>query len=771
MMQSKVFVPIHNIKNYVIAQIPVFHPDSIRYLSYWKLQKRRIVEGCWIPDTQEINIDLNEEIDYTETVSKIPHSWRWIPPGLYFYINFGTILHKPIDAPRTAPKKKIRPYMSDFELAFHFNWIEARGFSGFEDDEEFSCNRELIEIEKNSSITLHSTCYNKNGEIKKYIPAREYLRRLTDKPLGRPLYFNSAKNMMLLGSRGGGKSFLSAVSVALHEIITDGARYYTEENLKNPSLNEILVGAAMASKSSELLQKTKIAMDNLPGAWKPGTADERPSPLYKHMSGTLQPNNIKNPWRHEYLKKIGGEWKTVGSGSNIKHVIFTTENPEASAGGRYSTIIIEEAGLVPNMLTIHGSNTATQVTDGIDKYGSSLYVGTGGNIFKVMETEIIFRDPSGFDMLEFDDEWEGTGKICWFIPAAYMDRKCKDENGNTQLQKAYDIYEKARELKKKAKSDSALEIEQLNYPLVPSEMFINKRGNNYPLGDLKHRLAELMTSDKILNATYKGKFIITEGGEVKWNNEDIIPIREYPLKNENAEGCVEMFYVPQKAADGSIPYGRYLAACDPVDDDGNEDNTLSLQSFFIYDLWTEKIVLEYSARTKFAKDFYEQCRRGLLYYNARMLYENQKKGVFTYFDTKNSLYLLEDTPPELRDMDMQKGSTVGNRSKGIYATPGINKWGRAELGPAWMNNQASGKAEGVTNVSTILSVGLIREAMLYNPDMNADRISAFGILMIFREIKLKYKPDKEAKEKASYTKDKFFERTYGYTKQKNTIFN
>lgn len=1148
MIKSEIFPTIYNNSNYRVKNIPSYPPGSMKFTSFWRTHRRRIFEGCWIPDTKEIDIDLTGELDYKDLSEKIKHSWRWIPPSLYYYINYGTILHKPEDAPRTAPKQKITPYLSDFELAFAYNWAEARGFSGFEDDDEFSCNLDIKDFHEGKIMTPHKTCYKKNGELKEFIPARKYLRRLTDKPLGKHLYYNQAENLMLLSARGGGKSWFSA-HLLNHEIITDGSKYYTEEALKNPPLNEVFLGAGIASKSSELAAKIKIAMENAPGTWKKGTPQQKPSPLYKHMSGTLQPNNMKNPWRHEYPKKIGGEWTTAGSGSNIKHGVFTSENPEATAGGRYSVIVIEETGLVSNLLTVHGSSEATQMTDGTDKYGSTLYIGcvcadtkvwtndgrlvniqdlkqedgivgyhshghlpqkiekfsepvkkpcyrlmleggdylecsedhpiliskskmdkninwvkhrictfreaknikvndqlaiinsvpifgikdqpharlfgllvgdgyvgnysvelsvdsdevndyitsnynvklkkefptkagyiyraynfrkllplmrdvglagkvkydktlpvdideynkeslaefiggyfdadgyvkiglggsvqialtsnlenllrevkfrltkfgiessiykesrktgykgkskdkyvlyvsrhesvirfaenikfltkrkqdklekayqqvlrknsrtsnqllyvggddgnffedstiveeikftrvksieyigekevynltaggthsylanniithnTGGNIEKIVEAEIIFRDPEGFNMLAFDDEWENTGKIGWFVPAYYMDRKYKDVEGNTMLEEAYKNYEQRRAKKKKAKSGSALDLEMMNYPLVPSEMFLNKGRNSYPLSDLKHRLAELMTNDKLLNASYKGKFIIDEDGNVKWRNEDILPIREYPLKNDNIEGCVEMFYMPQRSSDDSISYGRYIAALDPVDDDDNTDNTLSLQSFFIYDLWTEKIVLEYSARTKFAKDFYEQCRRGLIYYNARLLYENQKKGVFTYFDQKNSLYLLEDTPPELRDMDMQRGSTVGNKGKGIYGTPAINKWGREQLGPSWMEAQAVDKPDGVTNAMVLNSVGLIKEAIFYSPDLNADRISAFGLLMIFREVRVKYKPDKEAKEKRSYNQDKFFERTYGYTNQKNSQFN
>lgn len=762
MIKSEVFPTIYNNSNYIIKDIPIYHPDSMKYTSYWRIQRKRIFEGCWIPDTKDINIDLNNEIDYEKLIDKGIKNWRWIPPGLYFYINFGTILHKPENAPRTAPKQKMRPYLSDLELAFFYNWAEARGFSGFEDDEEFSCNRDIIDTEIE---VLHPSCYNSKGELKKYIPAREYLRRLSDKPLGKHLYWNEAKNLMLLSARGLGKSFIAAVGVSLHEILTDGSKYYTEEARLNPPKNEIFVGSGMASKSSDMLSKTADAMNNLPGVWKKGSKDEKPSPLYKHMVGTLAPNNIKNPWRHEYEKKIGGEYKKLGSGSNIKHGVFTAENPEATAGGRYSVLIIEEVGLTQRLLTVLGSSDATMRTDGTDKYGSAFMLGTGGSVEKIIESEIVFKDPEGFDCLEFDDEWEGTGKIGWFIPAYYADRKYKDAEGNTIIEEAYKNYENRRVAKKKAKSSSALDLEMMNYPLVPSEMFLNKSHNNYPVADLKQRLAELSTNTKILNGTWKGKFVITSEGEIKWETSDTArPIREFPLRKAdsvNMEGSPEMFYPPQRNEDGEVISNRYIAALDPIDDDDNEDITLSLQSFFIFDTHLDRFVFEYSARTKFVNDFYEQCRRALLYYKADMLYENQKKGVFTYFDNKNSLYLLTDTPKQLKDMDMIKGTGgVGNTSKGVAANPAINKWGREQLFPAWQSSQAWGAPDGVTNALLLKSPALIRESILYNPDLNTDRISACGLLMIYRELKLKYIPKDTDKKIITPDIDPFWDKIY-----------
>jgi len=722
---------INNRNNFLLHEIPVLHPDSLKYLDFWRLQKKFIIEGKWAQDTK----DENEK-----------GMWRFMPPQLYFYVNFCKILHKPEGSAKTAPRKKIRPNLDDIDWDFFYKYMESKGFSGFEGDTKFTCNRDYIEE-------------GKDERGRKYIPTRDYINKLFDQPLGLPLYENEAKNGMLLGSRGIGKSYWLADGCILHGIITDGAIIYDEESIKNPAQIEIFVGAAIAAKSSDLLSKTTMGMINLPGAWKEGTDEEIPPPFYKKMAGNLLPNNIKNPWRHEYDKKIGGEWKKAGSGSNVKHGIFTTENPEAAAGGRYVLIVVEEVGLMFNVLSVHGGNDAAQFIE--YKMGSSWYIGTGGNIEKIIESEIMFRDPEGFNMLEFDDIWEGMGKICYFIPATYANRRFKDEEGNTKVQEATDYYLKRREEKKKAKSSSALDLEMMNYPIIPSEMFINKANNKFPIADLKQTLASLLTSDKALAASWKGEFSIEEDGKPKWNNKDIRPIREFPLKKgDNMEGCWEIYQMPLIDNEGNIPNGRYIASLDPIDDDENKDASRSLQSAWIYDTFLDKIVAEYTSRTKFAKDYYEQLRRGLIFYNSRMLYENQKKGIFAYFEQKNCLWILEDTPEILRDIDMQKISITGNRSKGVYTTPAIIRWG-IDLYAQWLMTQAVGKPDGVTNAHTLKSVGLIRESIIYSKDINTDRISSIIILMIYRESKLKY-VDKLKKASQTYdiAKDKFWDKHF-----------
>lgn len=684
--KESVFPIIKNRKNFLLEEIPNLHPESAKYLSFWRDQKRKCIEGFW-------NIDGLQESD----------GYRYMPPNLYFYVNFGTILHKPSNAPRTAPKKKIRPHLRDLEWAFFYNYMEARGFSGFSDDDEYTSCNDIILYNQGKILRddVHNTCFRKDGEWKTFITPRDCIRKIYDKPMGLPLYNNEAKNIMLLSSRGLGKSFLVGVGIVLFEILFDGARYYDEESRSNPAVAEVFVGAAVSSKSSELLKKVKDAMIHLPGKWAAGTDDEVPSPLYKDMSGSLEPNNMKNAWTHSYDKKIGGKWQKVGTGSHVYHGIFTTENPEAAAGTRPGIIIVEEVGLCPVILHAHGSNDAAQVTDGTNKFGSSIYIGTGGSIEKIVESEIIFRDPDGFKMLSFDDEWEGSGNICWFIPATYGDQSFKDENGNTILSRAAKHYEQRRIDAKSAKSKSVLDLEMMNFPLIPSEMFLNVGDNKFPIADLKYRYAELLSTSKDLDSVWKGFFRIGENGNPVWSNENTTPIMQYPLKQgDDVNGCIAIFEMPMKGSDGIVPYGVHIAGFDPVDDDDNSDIGRSLQSFWILNTITDRLVLEYSARTRHASEFYEQCRRALLFYNATVNYENQKKGFYAYMKNKNALHLLSDTPEILKDSDMQKSIGVGNKAHPydqiVYTPNGIKSWGEIKKGDVLFGTNG-----GITTITDV----------------------------------------------------------------------
>jgi hypothetical protein len=856
------FVRINNRSNFVIKTIEVHHPETRAYVDYWRLQKKRCIEGFWSPDDSSVSVDPNKPVDS----SIKSNQWRYMPEKLYFYVNFGTILHKPEDSPKTAPKQKMRPFLRDVEWEFFYNITEARGFSGFEEDNAYTCNHSVLLQEEN----LHYSCINPHtNKPKIYITPREYLRKLHSKPLGRALWENQAKNLFVLGSRGFGKdleentpiysvskgkipikdvtvgeyvygadgkptqvidrfdfnnqlqykiklksvgtpilsgeghiwqiksiagilnvelktfkdfpehvmlpykdsidgeikwsyveyitptvikpsvciavdnkdklflageyvvthnSFILGVGLTLHELLFDGARYYTQDSIESPFKVEVLVGAAMASKSSDLLAKTLDAYNNLPGSY--GTdAEYIPSPFYKQLTGTLGPNNNKNPWRHEYEKKIGGQWIKQGTGSNLKHVIFTIENPEAAAGTRPGIIVVEETGLLPNLLTVHGSNTATQM-EGAIKFGSSFYIGTGGNMEKIVESQVIFYDPDGFDFLAFDNEYEEDNrKIGWFVPAYYALNQYKDHNGNTNIEAAKNYLLSVREKKKKSKDTSALDLEMLNYPIMPSEMFLSKTGNIFPTALLRDRQIQIETDSKYDNALYIGKLKInSDTSKVEWHLDTTLrPIKTFPLTKEselNKSGAIVIYNHPNEDEYGDVIYNRYIAGLDPYDHD--DSGTQSLGAMLVYDRFTNQIVAEYTGRPQTAKEYYENCRLLAKYYNAKILYENERKGIFDYFESKQSVYLLQEQPEIIKDV--LQTSRV-NRQYGMHMNSALKRYGE-ELIKTWLLSPSEDNSE-ILNAHTLRCLPLIQELIAYNPSGNYDRSMAFMMVMYF----------------------------------------
>ena len=182
--------------------------------------------------------------------------------------------------------------------------------------------------------------------------------------------------------------------------------------------------------------------------------------------------------------------------------------------------------------------------------------------------------------------------------------------------------------------------------------------------------------------------------------------------------------------------------CDPYDDDGS--GTMSLGSIFIIDFWKDMIVAEYTGRKPFADSFYEQIRLLCLYYNCKCMYENNLKGVFSYFSTRNCTHLLADTPDYLRDKQLIKTIGVGNKSKGIRATSPIINYG-FRLIRDWLlkpSPKLEKDAEGneievsVPNLYNLRCRALIKELIQWNPYNNYDRVMALVQLMLYREEKM-----------------------------------
>lgn len=170
--------------------------------------------------------------------------------------------------------------------------------------------------------------------------------------------------------------------------------------------------------------------------------------------------------------------------------------------------------------------------------------------------------------------------------------------------------------------------------------------------------------------------------------------------------------------------------CDPYDHD--QSGTNSLGSCFIYkriqnlESYSDIIVAEYTGRPNSADDFYENVRKLLLYYNARMMYENQNKGIFVYFANKHCDYLLADQPDIINDI---VGGSKVQRKKGCHMNKQIKAWGEGLI-KDWLNDI---NANGKKNLYNILSEPLLEELIAYNDIINTDRVMSLMQIMIYRE--------------------------------------
>lgn len=730
-------VRINNKKAFILGKIPSLHPDGTDYKKFWRQQIRYCLEGFW-------------GLDGT--------GWRFMPPVLYFFINFCKIALNPKGGTQNKGKKLANPDLRDIDWEWGYNWFEARGFSGFDEDDEFTCCTEAIKYKENKWLeyddpNLNITCYNKAGKLKTYVPAREYLRRLFDKPMGKALYWNSVKNLMVMGSRNFGKSYWCAALIE-HTFVFDGALSY-EEFLEGKNKAEIFIGASASDKSSDTLGKFITSWNNMDGSYGTGN-DYTPPPFYKQTTGDLKPNNGQNVFRHEYQAKEGGIWTKKGSMTSIKHGIYTTNNPDAASGTRPILMIIEEIGLMENLIHVHSKNEACQRGDGTVKFGSSFYVGTGGNVDKVKECEEAFRNPDELDFLSFEDEYENTGRIGWFMPYMYTLSEFRDENGNLDVEKARAKVEEEREKKRKSKSASnSYDYYIMNFPQVPSEIFLSRKGNFFPLAELREREKELKEGNKYLKYESCMSFAFSDkhdtGVEGKFiSHEEGRPLNKHKKNSkdyDSIDGCCVVYEQPLRIG-GMIPQGLYMFSLDPYNSNDQEEGS-SLGAFYVFKtgryesqgLGYHEIVAEYVGKHRHGMNkFYEEIEKIIMYYGGSpglFYYENNVGITYEYFAKKNKLGYLAPTPIRVMKNQVFNIGSSGVAKFGYSVRTAESKAKILTYLCDWLlEERVSEGGRTIRNLNLIKSLGLIQELIAFEfNNGNFDRVMGFaGCILGLREV-------------------------------------
>lgn len=567
--------------------------------------------------------------------------------------------------------------------------------------------------------------------------------------------FEGGQHCAELASRGKGKSFslasilshdfiLGVNEIAHHRVMSVVTAYQKEYLTKDGVLNKFSSMANFCAEHTQFPRKRlKSSMQEM--TWIMG---------YKDVELDVERGTLNN---------------ILG--------VSSKDDESKLRGKRAAHILIEEFGTFPRLTDMYNVLTPS-VEEGDIVFGQIYMLGTAGdNESDFAGAQEIMYNPKGYRMYAlpnvFDKNNQGRPNFVFFFPG-YVNRKgCYNEDGVSDVIKALIEILMNRYTKKYNSSDPNTIIKVIaEVPITPAEAIVKTGVNMFPVTDLTERLQQLDSNPREFDDVYTGELVVNKSGQVEFKPTSAQPIREFPHKDNKIEGGLEMFQLPEIDKTTGRPFnGRYILGCDPYDDDAS--NTMSLGSVFVLDLWTDKIVAEYTGRPLFADDFYEVCRRLCLYYNGRMNYENNKKGLFSYFSKNNCTYLLTDQLEFLRDKQMIKEIGYGNKAKGTNATLAINSYGRNLL-RAWLLRptvviqEVDGEPAEVTipALFTLRSRALIKELINYNSEGNFDRISSMGMLMLLREDKMiTYQGNisREKQEKASKSylgNDPFFNRNY-----------
>lgn len=449
------------------------------------------------------------------------------------------------------------------------------------------------------------------------------------------------------------------------------------------------------------------------------------------------------------------------------HGISLKDNPDKARGIRGPLIHYEEDGLFNNLEKAWNVNRKA-VEDGNTTFGFMIAMGTGGVEGGSFEgSEKLFYSPGAYNVYGIPNVFDKNANgdtLCGFFWGAYMNRKnCYDEQiGEPNVIKALIEILLDRHLVKYSSTDpSAITQKKAEECITPQDAIMRTEGTVFPVSDLKDYLESIMVrKESFLSEHYVGELVRTGDGKLKWRlNNDKFPLRSYDKDNANREGCLEIFEMPSENANGEIAHGRYIAGIDPID----ADSGTSLFSIQVMDLFTDRIVAEFSGRPRLAEEAYEISLRLLEFYNAVANYEKNLKGLFSYFDKKNALFRLCDTPQILKDMQMTKDMGYGNTSKGTMANAEVNKWGR-KLQADWMNTSLEDEENpGKLKLHTLRGLAYIEECIKWNSDGNFDRVSAAGMLFILREDRYKRTQSAIAnknKQVKTLANDKFFNRNF-----------
>ena len=560
----------------------------------------------------------------------------------------------------------------------------------------------------------------------------------------------SGKHAIELAKRGCAKSY-SLAAIMSHNLILG----------ENEESNRRVI-TVLTAYQKEYLKDDK---DGTLSKFKPSINFSFSNTPFPHLMLKNSPNEMS--WQMGYKDEYG-----IEKGSLNQVLAVSAKDDSEKLRGKRGWILFEEMGSFKGLLSLYDI-TRKSVEDGDYTFATMYLVGTAAESESDFSSaKTLLYNPDGYNILSvdnvFDRPKQGKPKFGFFFPSYVNRAGCYNKDGVSDVVKALiEILIARYKAKYSADPKSVLRVIAED-PITPAEAIIKVKAAYFPITALTERLSQLDQDVHAYDDVYVGKLVQNSNG-VEFTPTSDIPIRKFGVENDTP-GAVEIFEMPEKDRSGKVPHTRYIIGHDPVDNDQAESSSLS--STFVLDLWTDKIVAEYTGRQSFADDNYEIVRLLCLFYNAKCLYESNKKGIFAYFSKMNCTHLLADTPEFLRDKQLIKYSNFGSNAKGVNASAAINAYANNLIRdwlmkPVTIIQNVDGEDVEVTvyNLNFLRNRALIEELIAFNPEINVDRIRALGMVMLYREDKMvlyQGNPSRDSEEvpKDYLGNDKFFTENY-----------
>ena len=564
-------------------------------------------------------------------------------------------------------------------------------------------------------------------------------------------YFNAieeaeieGKHMAVLKARQRGYSFKGASMLVRNYELIKGSKSFAVA-----SEQKFLIGDGLLTKAWQIMDFVDKHT-----AW----AKQRlTSTRMERVSGFKVTDEFGKQTEQGYLSSITG--------------ITLKNDPERLRGTRGKLVLFEEGGKFPNLETAWRIEQPAVETDDGKAFGLLIAFGTGGTEGGSFDgLKNLFYNPKAFNVLGFKNIWDDNQEQTecgFFVPSwSNMGDQFMDKDGNTYKDIAIEELIKQRNIiKDGGASQQSIDRFVSERPLKPQEAVLELGKNIFPRKLLMDQLTRIRTNKKLQNMKHIVDLQWDGNGGVKAVEKKSGDITTYHLKKDDKpEGSVVIWEYPII----DPPFGLYIGGCDPYDHDQSFTN--SLGSTFIFkrvkagEAWNDVIVAEYSGRPDTAEEYYENVRKLLIFYNARLLFENERKGIYPYFTNKHCDYLLADQPDKIIT-EVFKDSKV-QRRKGCHMTKAIREYGEGLI-LEWLLDEYE---PGHPNVERIYSEPLIEELIENDGIKNVDRVIALCMVMMYREelYQIRVSAAKEKNKQVELFEMPLFSTQYWQTEESNS---